>query len=191
MDYYKLSHRRTYIGNIIFFAFFNNDDYTYEQGVCKLPFHVLKYLYRIAIHRYSTESLFLLNRNHLVVNGITDEYIRMIKSIVTTSRIKEELLSKTIPNYKPPTIRQRMSEQLGFDVSHISIRGLQLLEKQYDIYGRMIPLDDGLAYMDFSDNNIFFWFDVIACSMNRTCLIKEELIAKVFHPDRFDKWVNL
>lgn len=121
-----------------------------------------------------------------------DSYYPLQRSIFRTQKIKEELLRKTKPKFDP--VRSRVSELLFMDLTHVSVRGLLFLEKEYlqllghrKYYISWITDDDTV-------NKIKAKVDVFYRMLNaihNTSLIKEELIAKVFHPDRMDKWASL
>ena len=186
-SYSNLSTRRSFIETISYFAMF--DDIEFHNDIQFLPYHMLQYLTRIAHTRFSTNELLRLARTHIVVSDLFEAFIVMVKRVMQTQKIKQELFQRTIPGYTPPTIRQKLTERLGFDVSHISVRGLQMMDRLFAIYSQVDIVYD--EYFDtVSDDDIMYTYDIMATTMSRTCGFKEELVAKVYHPDRMDKWVN-
>jgi hypothetical protein len=187
-DYAKLYQRRFDIDNIN--LFYSNSDFVYETNVHLLPFHMLRFLAKIGVKRLRNEGIFHLLSTHIVVHNIFEELRNMVARVIETQKIKQELFKRTIPGYQPPTIRQHLTELLGFDVSHISMRGLLMIQRWFEIYR---DVDDRYMFEDddyFDSSRIEYIFDIMVCAMDNTSLFKEELVAKVYHPDRVDKWVN-
>ena len=121
-----------------------------------------------------------------------NSYYPLQKSVFRTHKIKEELFQKTRPKFDP--VRYRVSELLMMDVTHVSVRGLLFLEKEYlQLLGhrkRYISwtTDDDAVERVKANVDVFYR---MLNAIHNTSLIKEELIAKVFHPDRMDKWASL
>lgn len=187
-DYSILSRRRYYIGTISFLL--PNSYELYEDKTWTLPYQTLRYLSHFG-SRMSMELLAFRN-THFVVHNLYEQYAEMVMRVIETQKIKQELFKRTIPNYQPPTIRQQLTEQLGFDVSHISVRAIRLIQYWFTMYYHIdqratFGEDD---YFDSSQNEVIYTFDLITSAMSSTCTFKEELAAQVYHPDNVDKWVN-
>jgi len=190
--YIKLYHRRYYISGTAFFS--ANGDFIRENNVHLLSYHMLRFLHRAGNSRYYSNYTDRLNSEE--VQNLFEEFTNMVIRVIQTQKIKQELFKRTIPEYQPPTIRQHLTELLGFDVSHISIRGLLMIQRWFGIYMQIDEQsladawDDEGEFYDISGDKIEYTFDHMVCAMDNTCAFKEELVAKVYHPDRMDKWVN-
>ena len=115
----------------------------------------------------------------------TKVFYPMVKTIFQTQKFKAELLSKTVPKFHP--YRSHMQDILGFsDLSHISIRGLKYIEKQFTVILNILRSVILPKQHIETINEFIQSFN----SIERNSRIKEELMAKVYHPDRMDKWVN-
>jgi hypothetical protein len=189
--------RENYCYDIEFFI-----EYTGQpiSPIIMLPFYTLYNLSKIRLnfHRYLYITDFteqsVIDTNDFYISS-KYKFVDAVNSVLKTQTIKEELFSKTIPNYKPQTYRQRMAEWLGFDINHISIRGLQCIERYiprnknmlYEIYEKSIADFDEFHffYLEISQSQL------LIITIHQTSLFKEELIAKVFHPDRVEKWIYL
>lgn len=187
MDFSKLYNRRELIEAI----HFKKSLYTYvdyEDETSLLPYQVLCYLNKV------TQGLtyFELYPNPYTVSPKLEEFVCLVNQVIQTQKIKQELFQRTIPDYKLPTIHEKMSECLGFNVSHISVRGLRMIERWFEQEYLEINADyfKDYIYIDYDKACSPYLFDNLTCTVNRTCMFKEELMAKVYHPDRMDKWVN-
>jgi hypothetical protein len=187
VEFTKLSDRRYFIDTITFLASIEEGDYLWF-----LPYNTLRFLYRFGNTHLNIAELFQLHQsNYIVVHNLFEDYTDMVTRVIKTQQIKQELFQRTIPNYQPPSLRQRLFEQLGFDVSNISIRGIQMIQRWFAIYTQMDDRTWGdNDEFDSAKHDILYTFDLMVSAIHSSSTIKEELVAKVYHPERVDQWVN-
>jgi hypothetical protein len=186
-EFTKLSDRRYFIDTITFLASIEEGDYLWF-----LPYNTLHFLSRFGNTHLNIVELFRLHQsNYIVVHNLFEEYTDMVTRVIKTQQIKQELFQRTIPNYQPPSLRQRLFEQLGFDVSNISVRGIQMIQRWFAIYTQMDDRTWGdNNEFDSAKDDVLYTFDLMVSAIHSSSAIKEELVAKVYHPDRVDQWVN-
>lgn len=89
----------------------------------------------------------------VVLNFIEFKPIHFTARVYLTQVIKQELFSRTIPNYQPPSLQQQLSAILDIDLQRISDKQAaflfnQLTSRYYSVESEAFDLDDVDDYYD-------------------------------------------
>lgn len=89
----------------------------------------------------------------VVLNFIEFKPIRFTARVYLTHVFKQELFSRTIPNYHPPSLQQQLSAILDIDLQRISDKQAaflfnQLTSRYYSVESEAFDTDDDNDYYD-------------------------------------------